>query len=89
MDKNYNETLNKYNCLLKNDDDCLFNDRFYLYYIYMIKNKQRKLNEENNKTEEKDLIELEKKLLNLFYEDLSVEKIIKSSVIFLLFIKAI
>ena len=36
----------------------------------MIKNKQRKLNEENNKIEEKDLIELEKKLLNLFYEDL-------------------
>ena len=77
IDKNYNETLNTYKSLLKNDD-CIFLDRFYLYYIYMIKNKQRKLNEENNKTEEKDLIELEKKLLNLFYEDLSVEKIKKN-----------
>ena len=77
MDKNYNETLNKYNCLLKNDDDCLFNDRFYLYYIYMIKNKQRKLNKSNKKTEDKELVELEKKLLNLFYQDLSVENIKK------------
>jgi len=69
--------LNKYNCLLKNDDDCLFNDRFYLYYIYMIKNKQRKLNKSNKKTEDKELVELEKKLLNLFYQDLSVENIKK------------
>ena len=76
MDKNYNETLNKYNYLLKNDNG-FFKDRFYLYFIYMIKNKQRKLNEGNNKTEDKELIELEKKVLNLFYEDLSVEKIKK------------
>ena len=76
MDKNYNETLNKYNYLLKNDDG-FFNDRFYLYFIYMIKNKQRKLNKGNNKIEDKELIELEKKVLNLFYEDLSVETIKK------------
>ena len=41
----------------------------------MIKNKQRKLNKGDNKTEDKELIELEKKLLNLFYNDISVEKI--------------
>ena len=75
-DKNYNETLNKYNYLLKIDNDIL-KDRFYLYFIYMIKNKQRKLNKENNKTEDKELIELEKKVLNSFYEDLSVETIKK------------
>ena len=72
IEKNYNETLNKYNYLLKNDEGTLI-DRFYLYFIYMIKNKQRK--KENNKKEDKELIELEKKLLNLFYADVSVEKI--------------
>lgn len=36
MDKNYNETLNKYNYLLKNDEGC-FTDIVYLYHIYMIK----------------------------------------------------
>ena len=72
FEKNYNETLNKYNYLLQKDDGHLI-DRFYLYYIYLIKNKQRKLNKENK--EDKDLIELEKKLLNLFYNDISVEKI--------------
>ena len=74
MDKNYNETLNKYNYLLKIDKGYLI-DRFYLYYIYMIKNKQRKLYKENNITDDKELIELEKKVLNLFYVDLSVENI--------------
>ena len=73
MEKNYTETLNKYNYLLENDDGFLV-DRFYIYYIYMIKNKQKKL---NNKAEDKELIELEKKILNLFYADLSVEKIKK------------
>ena len=43
----------------------------------MIKNKQRKLNKSNKKTEDKELVELEKKLLNLFYQDLSVENIKK------------
>ena len=85
MDKNYNETLNKYNYLLKNDEGS-FTDIVYLYHIYMIKIKQRKLDKENNnnsnnnknnKTEDKELIELEKKVLNLFYEDLSVENIKK------------
>ena len=80
IQKNYQETLNKYNFILKKDDGFLI-DRFYLYYIYMIKNKQRKLNEKNskesNKKDDKELIELEKKLLNMFYEDLSVEKIKK------------
>ena len=77
MDKNYNETLNKYNYLLKNDAGS-FTDIFYLYHIYIIKIKQRKLDKENNnKTEDKELIELEKKVLNLFYEDLSVETIKK------------
>ena len=82
MDKNYNEVLNKYNYLLKNDEGN-FTNIFYLYYIYLIKNKQRKLDKENNnnnnynKTEEKELIELEKKVLNLFYQDLSAENIKK------------
>ena len=76
MDKNYNETLNKYNYLLKNDEGS-FTDIVYLHHIYMIKIKQRKLDKENNnnsnnnnknnKTEDKELIELEKKVLNLFY----------------------
>ena len=74
MEKNYNETLNKFNFLLKTDEGFLI-DRFYLYFIYMIKNKQRKIKNESNKSEDKELIELEKKLLNLFYNDLSVEKI--------------
>ena len=39
----------------------------------MIKNKQRK--NVNNKKEDKELIALEKKLLDLFYADVSVEKI--------------
>jgi hypothetical protein len=73
MEKNYNETLKIYNYLLKKDDGFLI-DRYYLYYIYMIKNKQRNLNKEN-KNEDKELIDLEKKLLNLFYNDISVEKI--------------
>ena len=76
MDKNYNETLSKFNYLLKNQKG-LYEDILYLYYIYQIKNKQRKLNQENNKVEDKELIELEKKLLNLFYQDLSPEKIKK------------
>jgi len=58
MEKNYNETLNKFNYLLKKDDGFLI-DRYYLYYIYMIKNKQRNLNKENKK-EDKELIELKK-----------------------------
>ena len=74
VEKNYNETLNKFNFLLKNDEGFLL-DRFYLSYIYIIKNKQRKIKNESNKSEDKELIELEKKLLNLFYIDVSVEKI--------------
>ena len=76
LEKNYDETLNKFNYLLKNDEGAL-NDRFYLYFIYMIKNKQRIIKNKNNKKEDKELIELEKKLLNLFYVDVSVEKIKK------------
>ena len=79
LEKNYNETLNIYNYLLKNDDG-YFKDQFYYYYIYLIKNKQRRLNEQSNKKDEKEikeLMDLEKKVLNLFYEDLSVDKIKK------------
>jgi len=72
FEKNYDETLNKFNYLLKNDEGCLI-DRSYLYFIYKIKNKQRK--NANNKKEDKELIELEKRLLNLFYAELSVENI--------------
>ena len=79
LEKNYNETLNYYNYLLKKDDG-FYKDQFYYYYIYLIKNKRRRLNEQSNKTNEKEikeLIDLEKKVLNLFYEDLSVDKIKK------------
>ena len=79
LEKNYNETLNKYNYLLKNDEG-FFKDQFNYYYIYLIKNKQRRLNEQSNKTNEKEIKELkdlEKKVLNIFYEDLSVDKIKK------------
>ena len=73
-EKNYNETLNIHNYLLKNDEGSLI-DRVYLYHIYTIKNKQRRLNIHSNENEDKELMELEKKLLNLFYEELSAEKI--------------
>ena len=79
VERNYNETLNKYNYLLKNNDN-FFGEKFYLYHIYYIKNKQRILNEKQNKNrknDDKELIELENKLLNLFYEKLSVENIKK------------
>ena len=75
-EKNYNETLNIYNYLLKNNESFLF-DRFYLYIIYTIKNKQRRLNNHSNEKEDKELMLLEKKVLDLFYEELSVEKIKK------------
>ena len=71
-ERNYNETLNKYNFILKNES--CFTDKFYLDYIYMIKIKQRKLNN-SSKKDDNELIELEKKLLNLYYEDLTVENI--------------
>ena len=74
IEKNYNEVLNLYNYLLKNDEH-IFIDNFYLYFIYKIKIKERKLN--NNKNNDKELIELEKKLINLYYEELSPEKIKK------------
>ena len=47
MEKNYNETNNKYNYLLKNDDT-IYKDKFYLYYIYIIK-KQRRINNKSIK----------------------------------------
>ena len=71
--KNYNETLKVFNYLIETDDG-VFLDRFYLYYIYIIKNKQR-LNNNLNENKKKELMELERKLLNLFYEALSAEKI--------------
>ena len=74
VEKNYNETINIGNYLLKNNEGS-FIDRVYLYEIYMIKSKQRKLNNNSNENEDKELMELEKKVLNSFYVELSPEKI--------------
>ena len=56
IEKNYNETLNIYNYLLKNDEGSVI-DRVYLYDIYTIKSKQRSLNNYSNENEEKKLME--------------------------------
>ena len=76
MDKNYNETLNIYNYLLEHNEGFL-DDRYYYYEIYTIKNKQRRINNHSNEKEDKELMALEKKVLNLFYEELSAENIKK------------
>ena len=76
MDKNYNETLNIYNYLLEHNEGFL-DDRYYYYEIYTIKNKQRRINNHPNEKEDKELMALEKKVLNLFYEELSAENIKK------------
>jgi len=76
LEKNCNEALNIYNYLLKNDEGYL-PDRYYLYPIYIIKNKKRMENNYSNENEHKELIVLEKKVLNLFYNVLSAENIKK------------
>ena len=76
LEKNCNEALNIYNYLLKNDEGYL-PDRNYLYPIYIIKNKKRMENNYSNENEHKELIVLEKKVLNLFYNVLSAENIKK------------
>ena len=81
IEKNYNETLNIYNYLLINDKGYL-SDRYYLNEIYTIKKKLRRLNNHSNENEDKELMELEKKVLNLFYEALSAERIKKHHPIF-------
>ena len=60
LEKNCNEALNIYNYLLKNDEGYL-PDRYYLYPIYIIKNKKRMENNYSNENEHKELIVLEKK----------------------------
>jgi hypothetical protein len=77
IERNYNETLNIFNCLLKNDEG-YYIDKFYNIFIYFIKINQRKKNtDKNNKDEE--LIKFEKKLLNTYYEELSGDTIKKKS----------
>ena len=76
IEKNYNETLIKYNYLIK-IDELTYIDRFYLYFIYYAKKKQRKIKKNLNENEEKELKELEKKTLDSFYQDLLPEEIKK------------
>ena len=77
IERNYNETLKIFNYLLKNDEG-YYIDKFYNIFIYFIKINQRKKNiDKNNKGEE--LIKLEKKILNTYYEELSGDTIKKKS----------
>ena len=79
IEKNYNEALDKYNYLLKNGG--YYIESFYLYYKYIIKKKLRLLKIEKNKNpkindkEDKELIELEKKVLDLNYQYLTKNNI--------------
>ena len=85
VEKNYNKTLKLFDYLIKNKED-FYGERFYLYHIYCIKDKQRlnkiKENKKNKnkdnskkKNDNKDLKELHHKLLNLYYESLSPKEI--------------
>ena len=77
IDRNYDKAINQCEYLLKNKD-ILYDERFVRYVIYLAKCKQRKLgkiedkkqdsNEKEKINNENDLIELEKKLINMFYE---------------------
>ena len=79
VERNYDETINKYNFLLKNDEHC-FDDRFFLNYIFLSKIRQRRLNNnsnENNKKDDNELVDLEKKIFNLYYDAITGENINK------------
>ena len=98
LEKNSNETLKKFNYLIKNNE-IFYDENFYLYKIYCIKNKERlnrtkedknkpnkinkdKLNKINKDKHNKnisnndnELKELQKKNLNLIYENVTPDKI--------------
>ena len=80
IERNYDKSLNIFNYLLKNDDT-FYDDRFCYSYIYVIKSKQRQKyinsNENNNKIGDKELIKLQKNLLNMYYSDLTVDTVKK------------
>ena len=69
IERNYNEALNIFNYLLKNDET-FYIDKFYYHFIYSIKINQRKKNMDKNDKDE-ELIKLEKNLLNMYYKELS------------------
>ena len=82
---NLKEALNKFNLIHEN---YILEEKNSYYFIYKIKLKERKVlkfsrkktdsnNNENINKEEKDLIELEKKLIKMYYEDFTPEKIKK------------
>ena len=91
IERNLKQAFNFLNDIIKSDDDYLNKKRFYFYRIYQIKCKERKLNNkdkiksESNKTDninksnnnDEALINLEKKLIKIFYSDFTAEKIKK------------
>ena len=81
IEKNYDECLNKLNYLLKTNNYLNNDESSCLQFLYYIKRNQRKKNKnlEGDKKEinnnDNELIQLEKKLIKLHSEDMSLEKI--------------
>ena len=77
IDRNFDKAINQCEYLLKNND-ILYDKRFINYVVYSAKCKKRKLAKVEDKKQdsdekekinnENDLIELEKKLINMYYE---------------------
>ena len=80
IEKNYDYALNLFHYLMKNNNSYYngdyYKDIYYYHFIYIYRNKQRLLNIKNNKSnksndeENKQLIEIEKNMLNFFYQKL-------------------
>ena len=80
VDRDYNKCLKKLNYLLKKNDVLYGDERFSMQYVYYINRNIRKKSKYSGiKLEEplndEELIELEKKMINFYFKEFSVEKV--------------
>ena len=80
VERDYNKCLKKFNYLFKNNDVLYGDERFSMQYIYYInRNVMKKSKYLRIKLEEplnnEELIELEKKMINFYFREFSVEKV--------------
>ena len=80
VDRDYNKSLNIFNYLLKNNDFLYDDERFSLQFIYYINRNIRKKNKYSGiiikeGINDKELIEIENKMIKLYFKEFSVDKI--------------
>ena len=80
VDRDYNKSLNIFNYLLKSNDFLYGDERFSLQFIYYINRNVRKKSKYSGLIikegiNDKELIEIENKMIKLYFKEFSVDKI--------------